>query len=212
MDLSYHTQIYGVTQSGKSLIGLKLLSEQTGLKLFIDTKNETKYHKYFHMFADIDTIQVLLENEKELNGKMICVRIEPKEFEKQLERFAEIVFVYKRSNPIYRLTILIDEFQEYVSRATKGFIRALFVQGLSKNIRVIFTSQGWSMIPKNIRNNCEMSLVGKQRKNDIESMMDQGLIPYEYNDKGWRVHNLDFSKPYTFYGEYGIGKGMKKVQ
>lgn len=212
MNLDYHSQIYGVTQSGKTLIALRILSDQIGLKLFIDTKNETKYHKYFHLFADIDSIGVLLQNEKELSGKMVCVRVEPKDFEKQLETFCQLVFTYKRANPIHRVTVLIDEFQEYVSRATKGFIRACFVQGLSKNLRMMITSQGWSMIPKNIRNNCEFTLIGKQRKNDIENMMDIGLVPFEYNEKGWREHHLDYSIPYSFYGEYGIGKGMVRVQ
>ena len=65
-------------------------------------------------------------------------------------------------------------------------------------------------VNKNIRNNCELTALLKQRKNDIESLMEQGFIPYEIIN-GCRVHNLDFSEKYVAYVAIGAGSQLIKV-
>lgn len=207
MELDYHTQIYGVTQSGKTYAGLKLLLNQNGLKLFVDTKEEMKYHKYFQASISIHDISKILTNIDSFSDAKIRIVIDiERDLKKQLNEFAKQVFLYQRFNPKHRVTVLIDELQEFVSnRSSMQYIRALFIQGLAKNIRVIFTCQGWSMIQKNIRNNCENTIIFKQRKNDIDSMMDLGLVPYEIDDRGFRKSLLEFDHKYKAYMEIGIG-------
>jgi len=215
MNLDYHCQIYGVTQSGKTFLALRLLMEQPGLRFFIDTKNESKYHRYFDYFIkDVSGLKLVLDNAPKFVGKSLVVEVKPEvEFSEQLEQIAKMIFLHQRQNPMYRVTLLIDELQEYVTnRSVKQFIRALFVQGLSKNIRVIFTSQGWSMIQKNIRNNCEITVVLKLRDNDIHDMMELGLLPYETNEYGHKVPLVKFQEPYEAYMEYGIKGSFRRVQ
>jgi AAA+ ATPase superfamily predicted ATPase len=208
--LSYHTQVYGSSQSGKTYLALRLLNEQTGIKFFVDTKNEIVYHKFFNVVMDLSDLKDFSTLAREgvlqnLQGKMVCLLVDPISMMKDLTEFLYTLFMYQRSNPFYRVTVLIDEFQEYKGSPEQNKkIRAVFLQGLSKNIRVILTSQGWSMVDKNIRNNCEITVILKQRKRDIEDMMDLGLIQYDLNDQGHRIPKTKFDRKYQAYMEVGI--------
>ena len=146
----------------------------------------------------------------------VTIRVDASEdLTDQLSEFCDVVFSFYKFNPYYRLTILIDEFQEYVgSRASKkqNKIRAMFVQGLAKNIRMVFTSQGWSMVEKNFRNNCERTIILNQRKQDIDSMMDLGLVPYDKDKNGNRICLLKFNRKYQAYMEDGIGGKFGVIQ
>jgi len=203
--LDYHTQIYGVTQSGKTFLGLRLLQEQQGIRFFIDTKNETKYFKYFKYFAPIQEGHTALT--MGVADGIVCLAVDvEKDIKKQLDDFLGEIFKIQRGRPFHRVTIMIDELQEYVTSRSMGkFVRACFLQGLSKNIRMIFTCQGWSLIPKNLRNNCENTIILKQREGDIKDMMDLGLVPYDLNEYGHKVSKLSFERKYQAYIEQGIG-------
>ena len=81
------------------------------------------------------------------------------------------------------VNILIDELPWYtITKKARG----VFLQGLSKNIRVIQTNQGWSEVPKKIRSACEINVFMKQRDDSIKELMDKGYIPYDWSKNGMK--------------------------
>lgn len=210
----YHAQFYGVTQSGKTTLALSWLLSHSGVKIFIDTKNETAtkkhWNKLFHFIAPLNDIDPLLKNFQQFVEKEMRIALVPSNsnLDSEMKEFCARLWNIKRTNTL-ETAILFDEIQEY--ECVKN-IRSLFVQGLAKKLFCGFTSQGWSQVNKNIRNNCELSVFMKQRQNDIDSLMEQGLIPYHYDEKGWRVNELDFSRPYAAFAEIGMSGKLVKIQ
>ena len=227
MKLDYQTAIYGISLTGKTYLGLHLLGKQRGLKFFIDTKDETRYHGYFDRFdINVDEAEFIFtpEMQKKFNNDMILLTVNPKKtLSKQLEKFCEQLFLYQRSNPLYQNTVLIDELPFYGMTPKNNMFMACYLQGLSKQVKMMFTSQGWGVIHKRVRMACEINIVFDLIQNDIKDMMDQGLIPYTLDSRGWRKHDLKFKKSckghkshvkhsHDSYISYGIGSKMRKIR
>lgn len=227
MKLDYQTAIYGISLTGKTYLGLNLLERQRGLKFFVDTKDETRYHGYFNVKGiNLDEAEFIFtpETQKKFNNKMILLSVNPrKTLKKQLEIFCEQLFLYQRANPFYQNTVLVDELPFYAMTPKDKMFMACYLQGLSKQVKMIFTSQGWGLIHKRIRMACEINIVFDLIPKDIQDMMDQGLIPYTLDHRGWRKHNLTFKKnckghkavvrhSHDSYISYGIGSKMRKIR
>lgn len=214
MNLQYMTSCYGVTRSGKTRLALKILDMQPGIKLFVDTKNETEYHKYFHNknhHIPLDNFKPYLSHLAEMNDKMIILSVDiEKDIDKQLNDFLLLVFLHQRKDNFFRINILIDELPFYkIDKKALG----VWLQGLSKNIRILYTAQGWSLVPKKIRNSSEITILLKQRDNDISDLMDQGFIQYEWSESGnKRIPLVKFEDPYEAWMEWGIKGELRRLQ
>jgi len=208
----YNAQFYGITQTGKTTLALSWLTSFNGLRIFIDTKNECKtkpkFRKIFNYIAPLSDINVICNHFKEFVKNNVKIALIPDTFklDKQMKNFCQKLWEIKRDNTLQTI-ILFDEIQQYTCWKT---IRSLFVQGLSKKLVCGLTSQGWSQVNKNIRNNCELTVHLKQRKNDIDSLMEQGLIPYTL-ESGIRVNSLNFDEPYVAFAEIGSGGKFVKI-
>lgn len=208
----YHAQFYGITQTGKTTQGLRWLCSDGGLRIFIDTKNEMstnkEFREIFNFIAPLSDIDIVLKHYNEFIKNNIKIALIPNVFylDKEMKYFCEQLWKRKRNNK-KKVRILFDEIQQY---SCNKEIRSLFVQGLAKNLFCALTSQGWSQVKKNIRNNCEITGLLKQRQNDIDSLMEQGFIPYKL-ENGRRVNIIDFSEPYVMFIEIGSGGKFLKV-
>ena len=226
MKLKYHTGIYGVTQAGKTFKALQLLhAQKDSILIHINTKGEKKYthnnkkNKWQNIFdyqaETFRGIDDVLDNPKRFAGQMCCLTPDMDEdLTEGLTYVCDEILRYLRNDGFYKVVLLIDELQEYLSgrqsKQTK-IIRRAFISGLGQGLRIIFTTQGWSMINKNIRNNCEITIILKQREKDIIDMMDLGLIPYKKDKNGHKICELRFNRKYAAYMEYGIGGTFGKL-
>ena len=208
----FHAQFYGITQTGKTHQALSWLGSHTGLRLFIDTKAETytkkKFKNLFHYIIPLNRFQEIIDNFQfyyKQNAKIALIPTALK-LDKEMKEFVKVLWKFKVRN-IFKMVCLIDEVQEY---SCKKEIRSLFVQGLSKRLVMGLTSQGWSQVDKNIRRNCELTVILKQTKKEIAEMMEQDILPYDTNEQGWRISKVKFTKKYQCYAE--IGKGGKFME
>ena len=209
-----HAQFYGITQRGKTTRALKwLMSQDDGLKIFIDTKAETltkrNFKKYFDFVAPLSDIGLIIDNFDyffKLKAKIALVP-DNIHLDREMKHFCEVIWTFKRNN-LFKVICLIDEIQEF---SCWKQIRGLFVQGAGKNLFMGLTSQGWSQVKKNVRNNCELTVLCTMRKNDIEAMMDQGYLPYDVAENGHRIPKLEFKKKYDAFCEIGTGGKFVKM-
>lgn len=219
MRLKYHCAIFGATQSGKTFKALQLMQNQVNkstICIFINTKYEKRYttnnkrKKYVNRFdynADsFLAIDDILKNPKYFAGKMSSIT--PNLHEDLVDGLVDVckkILFYLIEVGSYQFILCVDELQEYVGtqQTTKGkMIRRAFIQGLGLDLRIIFTSQGWSLINKNMRNNCEMKVFLKQEGSEITEMKRQGYIP--------AGEDLVFDKPYKAYIRMGIGGSFRE--
>lgn len=203
MKLDYHVQIFGTSQTGKTTVALKMLMDQAGISFFVDTKEETIFHKYFHYHANIEHVSMFLENAKEFERKRVRIKIIPElDQVKQLEEISKQIFLHQRENPLYRVNLLIDEIPFYnLTSKNSRWTKALILQGLSKNIRVLATSQKFTEMPTVFRKGCEIFVVLNMVESELTALMDAGILDYTKDERGWRKHNLKFNNNCTHGGK-----------
>ena len=178
---------------------------RNSLKIFINTKGELTYKKKFHVLGSLEDIREVYRNQKDLKGKLIMLSPDFNQpYERQMEKFCKFLLNKQRANPFLTVYLMIDEINEYqTSRSVKQYLRALFIMGLSLGVRVIVTSQRYSLVHPHIRNNCEVFITFKQVQQDLDTMYQMGYI----NDP-----ELDFSQKYRAYGRRGLNKNIKVIQ
>ena len=183
--LRSHGVLLGQTQSGKTTIGLKYLAAQKdGLKLFINTKREQKWRKYFkYMIKTPEDLEHVYAEYSSYTSDLFL--IEPDVTDggsiDQIGELLDVILKFHQDNPQkFKTYIFIDEIQVYQSKfsRTESFAR-LWTMGLGLGIRAVAMAQRPQLINNDILYNSETWLLCTMVDADMEYLDDKGIIKYD---------------------------------
>ena len=209
--LRSHGVLLGQTQSGKTTIGLKYLAAQKdGLKLFINTKREQKWTKYFkYMIKTPEDLEHVYSEYSSYTSDLFL--IEPDVTDggsiDQIGELLDVILKFHQDNPQkFKTYIFIDEIQVYQSKFSrpKSFVR-LWTMGLGLGIRAVAVAQRPQLINNDILYNSETWLLCHLTEADLEYLDEKGIIQYA-QDK--HVYN----SPYDAFLQDNKKTGLKRLK
>ena len=213
MKLKHHAVVLGTTRTGKTTTALKLLTEQKGLKIFINTKREKKWFKYMkyavYHEGNMETIYDHFDSYSDGIIQYIPDATNKASLA-ELEKILDVVLKRQQENDERRTTIVVDEIQVYQSaHGCNETLARLWTMGLGLNIVSIAVAQRPQMIHFDLLANTENWLLHAITPFDLDYLKkDKGVLNFdeypEFQVKGEII-------PHTCYAQYNKMTGIKKL-
>ena len=184
MELTHHGLILGSTQTGKTTTAIRLLQQQQGLLIFVNSKLDRNFDSNFYAFAtheNIDDILFDYRSGQAKDGFIYCFDVDPDQ-----KRFADVVLLadkilkWHQQGLIPRTVIMIDEMHLYKKKIEP--IEKLFTMGLGLGIIAVGISQRIHGVNNTIRENHDMLVLHSVKDAQLEFLETGGYveIPQEY--------------------------------
>jgi hypothetical protein len=177
--LEHHCVILGSTQTGKTTTSLKLLQDQPGLKLFINTKHDRNFEKYFRFIVGgLEQVKRIVKEYEYENG-MICFNPPFRKPYKEVESLCEwLIFDYHKPKGT-KSCVVVDEAHVFVKKEKQSlWLRRLWTMGLGLGVRAVAISQRGQMFRNSLEipHNSEYYIIHALKDHDLKYLVDHGYI------------------------------------
>jgi len=220
MQLNYHAAVGGATQTGKTTTALALLGDQPGLRIFINTKCDPVWDKYFHFVCK--TIEELKEvlnyklNKTTFYGLNIAYYPDIYQDFADISTVTALTYTFHTKRKLKRTTICFDEAHNFMSnRKAPKWVTRIFAQGLSLNLFGIVVTQRFQQIHPDILHNCETIIIHQIVSQDIKYLEEKGSIDVKNSQKLIflpicnKTHNgRQCGVSHSFYLQQNVLKGV----
>jgi len=183
MKLDHHCVVLGATRTGKTTTSLRLLSEQEGFRIFVNTKNESKWKKYFkYINPSVEMLDFMYNNFNKFSDGMIMLNpdISKDHPIEDLEEYLKLIISKHLNNNLLKTCIAIDEIHEFQSKSScNKYLKKIWTMGLGIGIIGIAISQRPTHVHNDLFTNTENFILHALKQRDLEHMSEWVNIDFE---------------------------------